>query len=138
MFVLVVTSTTLQSHCQYSFTQPRSRLVHDYLESLSCQRLGPHTTLTTWISLLYVRLTDYLEFQDATLLESLSNYIHHNTSMKSLQETHRITSSSCHIHVPTPKPHVISKYHNLIPFIWNTVLNITRYMLNIIYHTFKE
>jgi len=32
-----------------------------------------------------VRLTDSLEFQDATLLESLSNYIHYNTTMKSQQ-----------------------------------------------------
>jgi len=55
------------------FTLPRTRLAHDHLGSLSCQRLGPSTTLTTWINLLYVRLTDSLEFQDATLLESLSN-----------------------------------------------------------------
>jgi len=56
---------------------------------------------TTWISPLYVRLTDSLEFHDATLLESLSNYIHYNTTMNSRQETHGITSSSYHIHVPT-------------------------------------
>jgi len=36
------------------------------------------------------------------LLESLSNYIHYNTTMKSHQEIHRIMSNSCHIHVLTP------------------------------------
>jgi len=72
------------------FTLPRTRLVHG---SLSYQRLGPPVTLTTWISPLNVRLTDFLEFQDATLLESLSNYIHYNTTMKSRQEFHGIMST---------------------------------------------
>jgi len=46
-----------------------------------------------------VRLTDSSEFQDATLLESLSNYIHYNTTMKSHQEIHGIMSISYHFHV---------------------------------------
>jgi len=62
-----------------------------------------------------MRLIDSLEFQDATLLESLFDYIHYNTTMRPLQEAHGITSNSCHIHVLTPIPHVISKQHNLMP-----------------------
>ena len=58
-----------------------------------------------------MRLTYSLEFQDATLLESLSNYIHYNTTMKSPQETHGIMSISYNNHDLTPKPHVISKHH---------------------------
>jgi len=81
------------------FILPRTRLAFNHLGSFSCQRLGPPATLTTWISLFYVKLTDSLEFQDATLLESLSNYIHYNTTMKSYQEVHGITSISFHIHV---------------------------------------
>jgi len=57
-----------------------------------------------------VRLTDSLEFQNATLLESLSNYIHYNTTMKSPHETHGITSISYHIMFLTLKPHVIMKH----------------------------
>jgi len=96
------------------FTLLHTRLVHNHLGPLSCQRQPPHA-LAIWISSLYVRLIDSLEIQDATLLESLSDYIHYNTTMKSHQETHGITSSSYHIHVPTPSPHVISKHHNLMP-----------------------
>jgi len=59
-----------------SFTLPHTRLVHDHLRPLSCQRLVPPATLTTWTSLLYVSLTDSLECQDAALLESLFQYIH--------------------------------------------------------------
>ena len=40
------------------FTLPRTRLAFKHLRPLSCQRLGPHVTLTTWVSTLYVRLTD--------------------------------------------------------------------------------
>jgi len=91
-----------------SFTLPPTRLVHDCLGPLSCQRLEPPTTLITWISLLYVSLTDSLELQDATLLESLPNYIHYNTIMKSYQETHRITSNSYQNYVYTPNSYVTS------------------------------
>ena len=59
------------------FTLPHTRLAFKHLKSLSCQRLGPSATLTTWISLFYVRLTDSLEFWVQSLLESLSNYIHY-------------------------------------------------------------
>jgi len=84
------------------FTLLCTRLAFNHLGPLSCQRLGLSATLTTWISTLYVRQTNSLEFQDATLLKSLSNYIHYNTTMKSHQEIYGITSNSCHIHVLTP------------------------------------
>jgi len=32
------------------FTLPRTRLIHNHLGLLSCQRLWPLITLTTWIS----------------------------------------------------------------------------------------
>jgi len=56
MLALVVASTTLQSQLAMGFTLP-----------LSCQRLGPPTTLTTWVGTLYVRPTNSLECQDAIL-----------------------------------------------------------------------
>jgi len=49
------------------FTLPRTRLAFKHLRPLSCQRLGPPAILTTWVSTLYVILTDSLEFQDAIL-----------------------------------------------------------------------
>ncbi|QCD83863.1 hypothetical protein DEO72_LG2g4211 [Vigna unguiculata] len=49
------------------FTLPHTRLAFKRLRPLSCQRLGPPATLTTWVSLLYLRLTDPLELQDAIL-----------------------------------------------------------------------
>jgi len=49
------------------FTLPHTRLAFKRLRPLSCQRLGPPATLTTWVSLLYMRLTDPLEFRDAIL-----------------------------------------------------------------------
>jgi len=48
-------------------------------------------------------MTGSLEFQDATLLESLCDYIYYNTTMKSCQESHGITSNSYHIHVSHTK-----------------------------------
>ena len=76
------------------FILPRIRLAFNHLWPLSCQRLRPPTTLTTWVSPLYVRLTDSLEFQDAiltwiltylytlrhhheTLIRGSWNYVHH-------------------------------------------------------------
>jgi len=49
------------------FTLPFTRLAFKHLRWLSYQRLGPPTTLTIWVSTLYVRLTDSLECQDAIL-----------------------------------------------------------------------
>ena len=49
------------------FTLPLTRLAFKRLRPLSCQRLGPPATLTTRVSLLYLRLTDPLEFRDAIL-----------------------------------------------------------------------
>jgi len=49
------------------FTLPLTRLAFKRLRPLSCQRLGPPATLTTWVSFLYLRLTDPLEFRDAIL-----------------------------------------------------------------------
>jgi len=42
------------------FTLPCTRLTFKHLRPLSCQRLRPLATLTTWVSLLYMRLTAYL------------------------------------------------------------------------------
>ena len=67
MLALVVASTTLQSQLSMSFTLPLTRLAFKHLRPLSCQRLGPPTTLTTWVSKFYVTLTDSLECQDAIL-----------------------------------------------------------------------
>jgi len=63
-----------------SFTLPHTRLVFKHLRSLFCQRLGPPTTLTTWVSPLYVRLTDSLEFQDAILTWLCKLQHHHEIS----------------------------------------------------------
>jgi len=49
------------------FTLPHTRLAFKRLRPLSCQRLGPPAAFTTWVSLLYLRLTDPLEFRDAVL-----------------------------------------------------------------------
>ena len=59
MLALVVASTALQSQLPMSFTLPLTRLVFKYLR--------PPTSLTTWVSTLYVRLTNSLECQDAIL-----------------------------------------------------------------------
>ena len=40
------------------FTLPHTRLAFKRLGPLSCQRLGPPATLTTWVRFLYLRLTD--------------------------------------------------------------------------------
>ena len=49
------------------FTLPHTRLAFKHLRPLSSQRLAPLVTLTSWISLLYMRLTDPLDFRDAIL-----------------------------------------------------------------------
>jgi len=49
------------------FTLPHTRLAFKHLRPLSCQRLGPPATLITWVSTLYVRRIDSLEFQDVIL-----------------------------------------------------------------------
>jgi len=49
------------------FTLPHTRLAFKHLRPLSCQRLRPPATLTTWVSLLYLRLTDPLEFRNVIL-----------------------------------------------------------------------
>jgi len=81
------------------FTLPHTRLAFKRLRPLSCQRLGPPTTLTTWVSLLYMRLTDTLEFQDVILTWILILIYTLHTTMRSPHETHGITpisqSESC-------------------------------------------
>jgi len=67
MLILVVAPTTLQSQLAMGFTLPLTRLAFKHLRPLSCQRLGPPTTHTTWVNTLYVKLTDSLECQDAIL-----------------------------------------------------------------------
>ena len=108
------------------FTLPHTRLVHDHLMPLSCQRLGPPTTLTTWTSLLCVSLTNALECQDVTLLEFISHYIHYFI-------THEISPWNSHI------IHMIS-HINFPPMLntSNTIQNTSSYMNNHIHHVFKR
>ena len=81
------------------FTLPCTRLAFKRLRPLSCHRLGPPATLTTWVSLLYLRLADPLELRDAILtwIHILTYTLH--TTMKSPHGTHEITpisqSESC-------------------------------------------
>jgi len=81
------------------FTLPHTRLAFKRLRPLSCQRLGPPATLTTWVSLLYLRLTDPLEFRNAVLtwIHILTYTLH--TTMGSPHETHGITPITHQIHV---------------------------------------
>jgi len=81
------------------FTLPHTRLAFKHLRPLSCHRLGPPATLTTWVSLLYMRLTDPLEFRDAVLtwIHILIYTLH--TTMRSPHETHGITSITYKFHV---------------------------------------
>jgi len=73
------------------FTLPHTRLAFKRLRPLSCQWLGPPATLTTWVSLLYLRLTDPLEFRDAILTWILILTYTLLTTMRSPHETHGIT-----------------------------------------------
>ena len=81
------------------FTLPRTRLAFKRLGPLSCQRLGPPATLTTWISLIYLRLTGPLVFPDAILtwIHILIYTLH--TTMRSPHETHGITPITYKFHV---------------------------------------
>jgi len=76
------------------FTLPHTRLAFKRLRPLSCQRLGPPTTLTTWVSLLYLRFTDPSELRDAILtwIHILIYTLH--TTMRFPHETHGITPNS--------------------------------------------
>jgi len=81
------------------FTLPHTRLAFKRLRPLSCHRLGPPATLTIWVSLLYMRLTNPLEFRDAVLTWiHISIYILHAT-IKSPHEAHGITPISHQSHV---------------------------------------
>jgi len=81
------------------FTLPLTRLAFKRLRPLSCQRLGPPATLTTWVSLLYLRLTDPLEFRDAILTWILILIYTLHATIKSPHGTYGITpitpSESC-------------------------------------------
>jgi len=83
MLAFVVTSTALQSQLPMGFTLPFTRLAFKHLRSLSCQRLGPPATLTTWVSTLYVRLTDSLECQDTILIWILTKLYNEALSQNS-------------------------------------------------------
>ena len=93
----MVASTTLQNHCQW--VSPYHRLAFKHLRPLSYQRLGLPTTLTTWISLLYVRLTDPLEFRDVILTSILTLIIytkhHHEISPRDSWNYTYLTPNSC-------------------------------------------
>jgi len=82
-----------------SFTLPHTRLAFKHLRPLSCQRLGPPATLTTWISLLYMRLTNPLEFRDAILTWILILIIyttyHHEISPRDSWNYVYLTPNSC-------------------------------------------
>ena len=81
------------------FTLPDTRLAFKRLRPLSCQSLGPPATLTTWLSLLYMRLTNPLEFRDAVLTWILILIYTLHTTMISPHETHGITPISHQFHV---------------------------------------
>jgi len=81
------------------FTLPLTRLAFKRLRPLSCQRLGPPATLTTWVSLLYLRLTDPLEFRDAILTWILILIYTLHATIESPHETHGITPISHQSHV---------------------------------------
>jgi len=81
------------------FTLPHTRLAFKRLRALSCQRLGPLATLTTWVSLLYLRLTDPLKFRDAILTWILILIYTLHTTIRSPHETHGIMPISHQIHV---------------------------------------
>jgi len=110
VLALVVAFTALQSHQLVHHT----RLVHNYLRPLSCQRPWPSATLTTWTSLLYVSLTNSLECQDATLLESLSYYtqyfiIKRVFSMKFSHQVHMLSHNNHNLMLNTSN--TVSKHH---------------------------
>ena len=81
------------------FTLPLTRLAFKRLRPLSCQRLGPPATLTTWVSLLYLRLTNPLEFRDTILTWILILIYTLLTTMRSPHETHGITPITYKFHV---------------------------------------
>jgi len=104
------------------FTLPHTRLAFKHLRLLSCQRLGPHASLTTWISLLYMRLTNSLEFQDAILSSILIliiytthhheisprdswNYAYLTTKIMFLIPFSSLLFHSSNSHVKTPPTH---------------------------------
>ena len=74
MLALAVASTTLQSQLPMAFTLPLTRLAF--------KDLRPHATLTTWVSTLYVRLTDSLECQMRSLPWILTKLYKWGTTMK--------------------------------------------------------
>jgi len=87
------------------FTLPRTRLTFKHLRPLSCQRLRSPATLTTWVRLLYLRLTDPLEFRDAILtwIHILIYTLH--ATMRSPHETHGITPITPNSYfIPYPPP----------------------------------
>ena len=96
------------------FTLPLTRLAFKRLRPLSCQRLGPPATLTTWVSLLYLRLTDPLEFRDAILTWILILIYTLHATRRSPHETHGITPITQQIHVSYHIPIFISKHLILI------------------------
>jgi len=96
------------------FTIPRTRLVHDHLRLLSCQRLGPPATLTTWPSLLYVSLTDSLVSGYNLTWILIPLHTLQNTTIKSPKVTHGIMSSLYHIHTLTHSFHTKNNNFSLI------------------------
>jgi len=101
------------------FHLPHTRLAFKHLRPLSCQRLRPIATLTTWISLLYVRLTDPLEFWDVILtwILTLIIYTIHYHEISSRDSWNYVyltpnSCSSCHNHHFYLKhPILMSKHH---------------------------
>jgi len=73
MLAPMVASTTLQSQLPMGFTLPLTRLAFKDLRS--------PTNLTTWVSTLYVRLTNSLECQDANIPYMLHAKIMSNLSI---------------------------------------------------------
>ena len=117
------------------FPLPRTRLAFKHLMPLSCQRLGTPTTLTTWVSTLYVILTNSLELQDAILLESLLSYIlrhHHETLLRVswnyvhyLRHHHELPSRGSwnYVHYLRHHHELSSRGHGITSIIWGTTMN---------------
>jgi len=141
------------------FTLPHTRLAFKHLRPLSYQRLGSFATLTTWVSLLYMRLTDPLEFPDAILTWILILIIYNYTPPWDLPTRlmelrlshwnhvpHTITTTFIpniqfsHYHTINQQYHAInqSKHTNFNSYKLNSICSITYFILSKINHQSQQ